>query len=206
MRMVDLIEKKRDGGILTDDEIRFIIQGFTDGSIPDYQMSAFAMTVFYKGMTDHETAVLTDAMMRSGDTVDLSRFGDKSVDKHSTGGVGELSNFILGAMFVIPAGLFYKKRKGRKSALIGSLVGAVLMSVVSVASNYFIVYPVYTAFMPMEAIINAYQVILPQADTLLKCLVIFNMPFTFAKGMMNVLITFLVYKHISPIIKGAQER
>ena len=59
----------------------------------------------------------------------------------STGGVGELSNFILGAMFVIPAGLFYKKRKGRKSALIGSLVGAVLMSVVSVASNYFIVYP-----------------------------------------------------------------
>ena len=69
MRMVDLIEKKRDGGILTDDEIRFIIQGFTDGSIPDYQMSAFAMTVFYKGMTDHETAVLTDAMMRSGDTV-----------------------------------------------------------------------------------------------------------------------------------------
>ena len=51
MRMVDLIEKKRDGGILTDDEIRFIIQGFTDGSIPDYQMSAFAMTVFYKGMT-----------------------------------------------------------------------------------------------------------------------------------------------------------
>ena len=88
----------------------------------------------------------------------------------------------------------------------GSLVGAVLMSVVSVASNYFIVYPVYTAFMPMEAIINAYQVILPQADTLLKCLVIFNMPFTFAKGMMNVLITFLVYKHISPIIKGAQER
>ena len=206
MRMVDLIEKKRDGGILTDDEIRFIIQGFTDGSIPDYQMSAFAMTVFYKGMTDHETAVLTDAMMRSGDTVDLSRFGDKSVDKHSTGGVGELSNFILGAMFVIPAGLFYKKRKGRKSALIGSLVGAVLMSVVSVASNYFIVYPVYTAFMPMEAIINAYQVILPQADTLLKCLVIFNMPFTFIKGMMNVLITFLVYKHISPIIKGAQER
>ena len=82
MRMVDLIEKKRDGGVLTDDEIRFIIKGFTDGSIPDYQMSAFAMTVFYKGMTDHETAVLTDAMMRSGDTVDLSRFGDKSVDKH----------------------------------------------------------------------------------------------------------------------------
>ena len=95
MRMVDLIEKKRDGGVLTDDEIRFIIRGFTDGSIPDYQMSAFAMTVFYKGMTDHETAVLTDAMMHSGDTVDLSRFGDKSVDKHSTGGVGDKTTLIV---------------------------------------------------------------------------------------------------------------
>ena len=95
MRMVDLIEKKRDGGILADDEIRFIIEGFTHGSIPDYQMSAFAMAVFYKGMTDHETAVLTDAMMRSGDTIDLSRFGTKSVDKHSTGGVGDKTTLIL---------------------------------------------------------------------------------------------------------------
>ena len=82
MRMVDLIEKKRDGGVLTDDEIRFIIKGFTDGSIPDYQMSAFAMTVFYKGMTDHETAVLTDAMMRSGDTV--VRCGFRSLSRSSS--------------------------------------------------------------------------------------------------------------------------
>ena len=95
MRMVDLIEKKRDGGILADGEIRFIIEGFTQGAIPDYQMSAFAMTVFYRGMTDHETAVLTDAMMRSGDTIDLSRFGTKSVDKHSTGGVGDKTTLIL---------------------------------------------------------------------------------------------------------------
>ena len=95
MRMVDLIEKKRDGGILADGEIRFIIEGFTQGSIPDYQMSAFAMAVFYKGMTDHETAVLTDAMMRSGDTIDLSRFGTRSVDKHSTGGVGDKTTLIL---------------------------------------------------------------------------------------------------------------
>ena len=95
MRMVDLIEKKRDGLALTDEEIRFVIDGFTNGSIPDYQMSAFAMAVFFRGMTDHETAVLTDAMMRSGDTIDLSRFGDKSVDKHSTGGVGDKTTLIL---------------------------------------------------------------------------------------------------------------
>ena len=122
----------------------------------------------------------------------------------TTGGVGELSNFILGALFVIPAGLMYKKKKGRKSALIGSLIGAVVMAVVSVFSNYFIVYPVYTAFMPMATIISMYQAILPSADTLLKCLVIFNMPFTFVKGLINVIITFLIYKHISPIIKGTQ--
>ncbi len=122
----------------------------------------------------------------------------------TTGGVGELSNFILGALFVIPAGLMYKKKKGRRSALIGSLIGAVVMAVVSVFSNYFIVYPVYTAFMPMDTIISMYQAILPSADTLLKCLVIFNMPFTFVKGLINVIITFLVYKHISPIIKGTQ--
>ncbi|MGN0291650.1 MAG: ECF transporter S component, partial [Lachnospiraceae bacterium] len=91
----------------------------------------------------------------------------------STGGVGELSNFILGALFVVPAGLMYKKKKGRKSALIGSFMGAVIMALVSVVSNYFIVYPVYTAIMPIEAIISAYQAIFPKADTLLKCLVYF---------------------------------
>ena len=112
MRMVDLIEKKRDGGVLTDDEIRFIIRGFTDGSIPDYQMSAFAMTVFYKGMTDHETAVLTDAMMHSGDTVDLSRFGDKSVDKHSTGGVGDKTTLVI-APIVAACGVKIAKMSGR---------------------------------------------------------------------------------------------
>lgn len=112
MRMVDLIEKKRDGGVLTDEEIRFIIEGFTDGSIPDYQMSAFAMTIFYKGMTDHETAVLTDAMMRSGDTVDLSRFADRSVDKHSTGGVGDKTTLIV-APIVSSLGGKLAKMSGR---------------------------------------------------------------------------------------------
>ena len=108
MRMVDLIEKKRDGLALTDEEIRFVIDGFTNGSIPDYQMSAFAMAVFFKGMTDHETAVLTDAMMRSGDTIDLSRFGDKSVDKHSTGGVGDKTTLILAPIVSCPGGKMAK--------------------------------------------------------------------------------------------------
>ena len=112
MRMVDLIEKKRDGGVLSDEEIRFIIDGFTKGDIPDYQMSAWAMAVFYKGMTDHETAVLTDAMMRSGDTIDLSRFGTKSVDKHSTGGVGDKTTLIL-APIVSSLGGKMAKMSGR---------------------------------------------------------------------------------------------
>lgn len=120
----------------------------------------------------------------------------------STGGVGELSNFILGAAFVLPAGLIYQRKKSKKNAIIGSFVGAAAMAVLSVASNYFIVYPVYTAFMPMDTIISMYQEILPGADSLLKCLVIFNMPFTFVKGMFSVVITLLIYKHISPIIKG----
>lgn len=122
--------------------------------------------------------------------------------KTSTGGVGELSNFILGAAFTGVAGFFYKKMKTKKGALIGSLIGALAMAVISIVTNYYIVYPIYTNFMPMEAIIGAYQAILPSADSLLKCLIIFNMPFTFVKGMLSVLITFLIYKRISPIIKG----
>jgi len=112
MRAVDLIAKKRDGGILTEEEIRFLIAGYTDGFIPDYQMSAWAMAVFYRGMTDEETAVLTDAMMRSGDRVDLSCFGDLSVDKHSTGGVGDKTTLIV-APIVASLGGKVAKMSGR---------------------------------------------------------------------------------------------
>ena len=112
MRAVDLIQKKRDGGILTEAEIRFLIRGYTDGSVPDYQMSAFAMAVFYRGMTDEETAVLTDAMMHSGDTVDLSCFGTLSVDKHSTGGVGDKTTLIV-APIVAALGGKMAKMSGR---------------------------------------------------------------------------------------------
>ena len=124
----------------------------------------------------------------------------------TTGGVGELSNFILGAAFVLPAGLLYQRKKTKKNAVIGSVLGAAFMALLSVASNYFIVYPVYTVFLPMDTILAMYQEILPSADTLLKCLVIFNMPFTFVKGMLSVVITLLIYKHISPIIKGVSNK
>lgn len=128
----------------------------------------------------------------------------------STGGVGELSNFLLGVSFVVPAGLIYKFKKTRKGALQGSLVGAAVMGLFSIVSNYFLVYPFYTVFMKEEEIIRAYNAIASAVgghmDNLLECLVVFNAPFTFVKGMLCVAITFLIYKHISPFIKGSDSR
>ncbi len=120
----------------------------------------------------------------------------------SSGGVGELSNFILSALFVLPAGVIYKQKKTRTRALIGSLVGALVSALVSIPSNYFIVYPVYTAFMPMETIVSMYQAILPSTKNLLQALIIFNAPFTFIKEIISVVITFIIYKHIAPFLKG----
>lgn len=120
----------------------------------------------------------------------------------TTGGVGELSNFILGASFVFTAGMFYKHVGGRKGALIGSLCGAAAMAVISVFSNYYVVYPVYAAFMPLETILSMYRAINPGVETLWDALIWFNMPFTFLKGMCSVAITFLIYKKISPLLKG----
>ena len=112
MRAVELIHKKREGQALTAEEIRALIQGYTDGSVPDYQMSAFAMAVYFRGMTEEETVALTDAMMHSGDTVDLSMFGDKSVDKHSTGGVGDKTSLVI-APIVASLGGKMAKMTGR---------------------------------------------------------------------------------------------
>lgn len=120
----------------------------------------------------------------------------------TTGGVGELANFLLAVCFVLPAGLIYKKMRSRKGALIGSLTGAVIMALASVVINYFIVYPFYTVFMPMEQIIEMYQLIIPSIDSLLKALLIINMPFTFIKALFSVIVTFVIYKHISPVLKG----
>lgn len=118
----------------------------------------------------------------------------------STAGVGELSNFILNAVFILPAGILYRRRKNRKSACLGAVLGAALMAVVSVASNYFIVYPVYYNFMPEETILAAYQAIFPGVKTILQSLILFNMPFTFVKGMLSVIITMLIYKRLIPVL------
>ncbi len=126
----------------------------------------------------------------------------------STGGIGELSNFLLGTAFVLPAGLIYKYRKTKKSALLGAVIGAVFMGVFSIASNYFIVYPVYyQIFAPESVIVSAYDAIADSifhthVDNILQCLVFFNMPFTIVKGLISVAITMLIYKPLSPILKG----
>ncbi len=112
MRMYDLIHKKRNALELTDYEIRYMIKGYTSGNIPDYQMSAMCMAIVFNSMTDRETATLTDEIAKSGDTVDLSCFGDFSVDKHSTGGVGDKTTLIV-APIVAACGAKLAKMSGR---------------------------------------------------------------------------------------------
>ena len=117
-------------------------------------------------------------------------------------GVGELSNFVLGAVFVGVAGCIYRRSRSKKGALIASLTGAIVMAAISFPSNLFIVYPVYYQFMPEETILAAYQTILPGMKSVAQSLLVFNVPFTFVKGILDVAITCAVYKKISPILKG----
>lgn len=120
----------------------------------------------------------------------------------TTGGVGELSNFLLGVCFVLPAGLIYKKKKNKKNAIVGAVVGAVSMGLLSIIINYFITYPVYYNFMPQDVIVSAYQAILPSVKNILQCLIVFNAPFTFLKGALCSIVTILIYKPLSPILHG----
>jgi len=119
--------------------------------------------------------------------------------------VGELSNFILGAVFTFVAGLIYSKKKTKTGALVGGLLGAVVMGLVSIPSNYFVVYPFYYNFMPEEVVLAAYQAIMPSVDSIIKCLLIFNLPFTVIKGLICVVFSMIIYKPLSPILKGVQK-
>src|SRR5215203_1732206 len=112
MRTVDLIHRKRDGEELGPEEISFLINGYTSGQIPDYQMSAFLMAVFFAGMSDHEVDSLTETMIRSGEVVDLTLIPGIKVDKHSTGGVGDKTSLIA-APIAAAAGVVVPMISGR---------------------------------------------------------------------------------------------
>ena len=134
--------------------------------------------------------------------------------KTTTGGIGELCNALLGIAMVVPAGIIYRalanrntdesraKRRGRISALIGCLCGSTVSGAISIPVNYYISYPVYSRFMPIDTIIGMYQKIIPNVDGLLSCLVVFNMPFTILKGILCSILTFIIYKPLSRFIKG----
>ena len=126
----------------------------------------------------------------------------------TTAGVGELNNFIIATLFVVPAGIVYHRNKTRKTALIGAVTGTVSSAVLSVIYNYFIGYPLFSAALgiPMVGIVGMYSGILPSADTLWEALLIFNHPLTLVKVAVSTLITMLIYKRISPLLKGKRSK
>ena len=122
--------------------------------------------------------------------------------------VGEMCNFILGAVFVFPAGIIYSQKKTKQRAVIGAVTGAIVMAAFSFPSNLFFTYPMYIRLYGMseEMIVGAYQAIVPAMKSLPQCLLVFNVPFTFIKAMLSVVITLLIYKPLSPILHGERKK
>lgn len=121
-----------------------------------------------------------------------------------SGFVGELSNFLLGAVFVLTAGLFYQIKKTKLRALLAGILGAVAMALVSVPVNYFLIYPLYynVIGIPEGAVLGMYQAILPSVDSIFESLLIFNLPFTLVKGLISAAVSMLIYKPLSRLFKG----
>ena len=120
----------------------------------------------------------------------------------TTGGVGEMCNFLLGALFVLPAGILYRRKQTRSTALLGMVVGTLVMAVCSFFVNLFVVYPAYMLIMPEQAIVDMYSLLVPWADEIWKGILVFNVPLTLGKGILDSVLTFLLYKHLSPLLKG----
>lgn len=121
----------------------------------------------------------------------------------STMAIGELSNFLLGSVFALVAGLIYKKNRTFKGAIIGSIAGAFAMGIFSLLSNYVLIYPLYYNVLgfPEVAILGMYKAILPSTPNIFMALLIFNVPFTIVKGLFSVIITLLIYKPLRPVLK-----
>lgn len=122
----------------------------------------------------------------------------------STVGVGELSNFLLGATFSFTAGMIYKHKKSKKGALLSGVIGSAAMAGVGVVTNYFLIYPLYYKVVkfPEAAILGMYKALVPSVQNIFQALLIFNFPFTFVKGLLCVLICYFIYKPLSPILHG----
>ena len=120
----------------------------------------------------------------------------------ATGGIGELANFVMGAALVFPAGMIYKKHKSRKTALIGCVVGSVCMGVMAAVMNYFVLLPLFQMFMPMEEMIAAFAAFVPFIQTKLDVVLWNALPMNVIKGAVISLITMLLYKRLSPLLKG----